>query len=178
MRSPYRLALFFLAFFICTARAADYPAPKEADWVARDFRFHTGEVLAEVRLHYTTIGGNQALYRQAPSAARGNEIIAQRLAAPFTGDANDTLYQWESSADFDPSAGLEKVEAMLLAVNSSDDERNPPELGVMERELKRVRSARYLLIPGSPDTRGHGTTGMARLYKQELAKLLREAPQR
>ena len=123
-----------------------------------------------------TIGGNQALFRQVPSYRKGDEFIAQRLAQPFTGDANDTLYQWESSADFDPSAGLERITAALVAVNSSDDERNPPELGVMEREIRRVKNGRYVLIPGGPDTRGHGTTGMAKLWKQELAQLLADAP--
>jgi len=66
----------------------------------------------------------------------------------------------------------------VLAINSADDERNPPEFGVMERELRRIRNARYLLIPGSPDTRGHGTTGMAKLWKQQLAELLQYAPRR
>ena len=125
-----------------------------------------------------TIGGNQALFKQAPSSKRGDEIIAQRLAQPFRGDANDTLFQWESSFDYDPSPGLERIQARVLAINSSDDERNPPELGVMERELKRIANARYFLIPGSPDTRGHGTTGMARHYRKELAELLRDAPKR
>jgi homoserine O-acetyltransferase len=125
-----------------------------------------------------TIGGNQALYKQAPTAANGDELIAKRLALPFRGDANDILYQWESSYDYDPSAGLPRIQAAVLALNSSDDERNPPELGVMEREMKRVKNGRYALIPGGPDTRGHGTTGMAKLYKQQLAELLQQAPRR
>ena len=125
-----------------------------------------------------TSGGNEALYKQAPTAAAADALVARRLAAPFTGDANDTLYQWESSADFDASAGLERIEAAVLAINASDDERNPPELGVMEREMKRVKNGCYLLLKGGPDTAGHGTTGMARLYKQELEALLRSAPRR
>jgi homoserine O-acetyltransferase len=125
-----------------------------------------------------TFGGNQALYKQAPSAAKGDELIAKQLALPFRGDANDVLYQWESSYDYDPSPGLERIQAAVLALNSSDDERNPPELGVMEREIKRVRNGRYVLIPGGPDTRGHGTPGMAKLYKQDLAELLQQAPRR
>lgn len=125
-----------------------------------------------------TIGGNQALFKQVPSAAQGDELIAKRLAQPFRGDANDVLYQWESSYDYDPSPGLERIQAAVLALNSSDDERNPPELGVMEREMKRVRNGRYVLIPGGPDTRGHGTTGIAKLYKQNLAELLQQAPRR
>jgi len=125
-----------------------------------------------------TIGGNQALFKQAPSAAAGDKIIAQRLAAPFTGDANDTLFQWESSFDYDPSPMLGGIKARVLAINSSDDERNPPELGVMEREVARIPGARYLLLPGGPDTRGHGTTGMAKLYAKELRELLEQAPRR
>jgi homoserine O-acetyltransferase len=125
-----------------------------------------------------TSGGTQALQRQAPNAAAGDAIIARRMAAPFDGDANDLLYQWESSADYDPSAGLEKIQAVVLAINSADDERNPAELGVMERAIKRVRNGRYLLLPGGPDTRGHGTTGAAKLFSQELADLLRQAPRR
>jgi len=125
-----------------------------------------------------TIGGNQALFKQTPTAAQGDELIAKRLALPFRGDANDVLYQWESSYDYDPSPNLERIRATVLALNSSDDERNPPELGVMEREMRRVGNGRYLLIPGGPDTRGHGTTGMAKLYKNELAVLLQQAPRR
>jgi homoserine O-acetyltransferase len=123
-----------------------------------------------------TIGGNEALFKAAPNAEKGNALIAQRLAQPFRGDANDFLYQWESSADYDPSPRIDRITAMVVAVNSSDDERNPPELGVMEREIKRVRNARYVLLKGGPDTRGHGTTGMAKLWKDELADLLRKAP--
>jgi len=123
-----------------------------------------------------TIGGNIALYNAAPTAAKGDALIAQRLAAPFTGDANDTLYQWESSFDYDPSPGLEKITAAVVAVNSADDERNPAELGVMEAQLKRLKDARYVLIPASAETRGHGTTGMAKFWKKDLAELLERAP--
>jgi homoserine O-acetyltransferase len=105
-------------------------------------------------------------------------MISKRLAQPFRGDANDVLYQWESSFDYDPSPGLDRIQAAVLVLNSSDDERNPPELGIIEREIKRIRNARYVLIPGGPDTRGHGTTGLARLYKKELAELLQQAPRR
>lgn len=125
-----------------------------------------------------TTGGNQSLYRQAPVAAKGDDLIAKRLAQPFRGDANNVLYQWESSFDYDPSPGLDRIQAAVLAINAADDERNPPELGVMEREIKRVKNGRYLLIPGGPNTRGHGTTGMAKLYKKELAELLQQAPRR
>jgi homoserine O-acetyltransferase len=123
-----------------------------------------------------TNGGNQALFKQAPNAEKADAIIKQRLTSPFRGDANDHLYQWESSRDYDPSAGLEKIQAQLLAINSADDERNPPELGVLDGEIKRVKHGRVLLVPGSPDTAGHGTTARAKYWKDELAKLLASAP--
>src|SRR5713101_8691961 len=107
---------------------------------------------------------------------KADAIVAQRLAQPFRGDANDVLYQWESSDDYNPSPGLERIRAALVAINADDDERNPPELGILEREIKRVKDGRYVLIPASGDTRGHGTTGNAALWKQHLADLLQRAP--
>ena len=105
-------------------------------------------------------------------------MLDERLAAPFKADANDFLYQWDASRDYNPAPGLERVQAALLAINSADDERNPPELGILERELKRIKNGRMYLIPGSEDTRGHGTTGMARFWKQQVEELLRTAPRR
>jgi homoserine O-acetyltransferase len=132
--------------------------------------------VASVFFNLATNGGNQALYKAAPTREKADALLDQRLTAPLAGDANDLLFQWASSADYDPSAGLEKIRATLLAINSADDERNPPELGVMDREIKRVRNGRVFLIPGSEQTAGHGTTGQARFWKKELAELLRSAP--
>jgi homoserine O-acetyltransferase len=125
-----------------------------------------------------TNGGNQALYKAAPTREKADELIARRFSAPFRGDANDHLYQWDSSRDYNPSPGLERIQAVLLAINSADDERNPPELGVLDREIKRVKNGRVLLIPGSEETAGHGTTGRAKFWKDELAKVLQAAPRR
>jgi homoserine O-acetyltransferase len=132
--------------------------------------------LATVFYQFATNGGNQALYKAAPTREKADALLDARLKAPFTADPIDSLYQWDSSRDYNPSRELEKIEAVLLAINSADDERNPPETGVMEREIKRVRHGRVLLIPGSPDTAGHGTTAQAKFWKMDLAKLLREVP--
>ena len=133
---------------------------------------------ASVFYGLATNGGNQALHRAAPTRDKADQLLAQRLAAPFRGDANDHLYQWDSSRDYNPAPHLERIQAALLAINSADDERNPPELGVLEREIKRVKNGRVLLIPAGEDTVGHGTTGRARLWKQHLAELLQAAPRR
>jgi len=103
-------------------------------------------------------------------------LLDERLAGTFTADASDFLYQWDASRDYNPAPGLERIEALLLAINSADDERNPPELGIMERELKRLRNGRMYLIPASADTRGHGTNAMAKLWSQQLEELLRSLP--
>ena len=123
-----------------------------------------------------TNGGNQALYRAAPTREKADQLLDQRLKAPFTADANDVLLQWDSSRDYNPSPGLERIQAPVLAVNAADDERNPPETGIMEREMKRIKNGRYFLIPASEQTAGHGTTGQAKFWKQPLAELLQNAP--
>jgi len=133
---------------------------------------------ASVFYGIATNGGTLAYQKAAPTRAQADRIVNERLAAPFRADANDTLYQWDSSRDYNPSPKLEQIQAALLVINSADDERNPPETGLMERELKRVKSARLHLIPASDDTAGHGTTGRAKFYSQALRELLETAPKR
>jgi len=87
-------------------------------------------------------------------------------------DANDFLYQFESSGDYDPAPDLEKIRAPLFAINSADDEVNPPELGILEREIKRVQKGRYILLKNPNQTRGHGTHSMPELWRGYLRELL------
>jgi len=131
---------------------------------------------ASVFYGIATSGGNQALQKIAPTREKADQLVNQRLSAPFRGDANDALYQWESSGDYNASAGLERIQAALLVINSADDERNPPELGVLDKEIRRVKNGRVLLIPASDQTLGHGTTSQARFWKRDLAELLQSAP--
>ena len=131
---------------------------------------------ASVFYGLATNGGNQALHKAAPTREKADELVNQRLNASFNADANDVLYQWDSSRDYNPSAGLERVQAVLLAINSADDERNPPELGVLDREIKRVKNGRVLLIPASDQTAGHATVFYVRFWKKEVGDLLQTAP--
>ena len=133
---------------------------------------------ANIFFGLATSGGTQAYYKQAPTREAADKLVAARFAAPFPSDANDFLYQWDSSRDYNPATQLERIEAVTLVINSADDERNPPELGIVEREIKRIKGGSYYLIPASPDTRGHGTTGMAKLWKDKLQTLLVTAPHR
>ena len=125
-----------------------------------------------------TAGGTLAYQMLAPTAEKADKMVDDRLAAPITADANDFIYQWDASHDFNPSAGLDKIEATLLLINAADDERNPPETGVTDAAMKRVKNGRMFLIPASTETRGHGTTGNAKFYTQQLRELLQTAPQR
>jgi homoserine O-acetyltransferase/O-succinyltransferase len=134
--------------------------------------------LAAVFYGIATSGGTRAYQKMAPTREAADRLLDARLAAPFAVDANDLLYQWDSSRDYDPAPGLERIQAAVLAINSADDERNPPETGIMERALARVKNARLFLIPGSENTRGHGTVGMAKLWKQQLQELLETTPRR
>ena len=125
-----------------------------------------------------TAGGTLAYQALAPTAEKADKMVDDRLATPITADANDFIYQWQASRDYNPSAALERIEAALLAVNAADDERNPPETGVTLAAMKRVKNGKLYLIPASTETRGHLTTGNAAFYKQPLQELLQTAPQR
>jgi len=135
-----------------------------------------GMKLANLFFGFATSGGNQALYAAAPSREKADQLFDERMAAAFTADANDFVYQWDASRDYDASPGLEKIRATLLAINAADDERNPPELGIMEREMQRVRNGTLLMIPASAETRGHGTTAFAKFWKARFAQLMQAAP--
>jgi homoserine O-acetyltransferase/O-succinyltransferase len=134
--------------------------------------------VASVFYGIATAGGTLAYQKMAPTREAADKLLNSRLAAPFTADANDVLYMWDASRDYNPSPGLERIEAAVLAINSADDERNPPETGIMERQLKRVKNAQFFLIPAGEDTRGHLTTGFARFWKQPVQELLQTAPRR
>jgi homoserine O-acetyltransferase len=120
------------------------------------------------------VGSNPAIrYRRAPTLAATDKEIDEYVANYMrTNDANDTLYALEASRDYDPAPSLEKIKAPLVAINSADDLVNPPEIGVLEREIKRVPNGRAILIPMSDQTAGHGTHTIAAVWKQYLGELL------
>jgi len=113
--------------------------------------------------------------KDAPSLAKTDEVLDKFVEQIVkTDDANDVLYALEASHDYDPGPNLEKICAPLLAINSADDLINPPELGILEREIKRVNKGRAIVIPLSEKTRGHGSHTIASLWKDQLQELLKE----
>src|ERR1700728_2177441 len=127
---------------------------------------------------FASSGGTLAYQNEAPTAEKADRMIDDRLAASGSNRAYDFIYQWEASHDYDASMRLSRIEATLLAINSADDERNPPETGVTLDAIKAIKRGSLYLIPASTETRGHGTTGSAKFYKQQLEELLRSAPSR
>jgi homoserine O-acetyltransferase/O-succinyltransferase len=122
------------------------------------------------------MSGNPVLrQKDAPTLAKTDEALDKFVEQIVkTDDANDVLYALEASHDYDPGPNLEKIQAPLLAINSADDLINPPELGILEREIKRLPHGRAIVIPFSDKTRGHGSHTLAALWKDQLADVLKE----
>lgn len=123
-------------------------------------------------------GGNPiALQAQFPTREGAEAALDAAVAARSKGvDANDALYFYDASRDYDPSALLERIAVPVLWINSADDFINPPELGIAERMVGRMKRARFVLIPATAETKGHGTHTWAKFWKADLAKLLAERP--
>src|SRR5437667_7948942 len=114
--------------------------------------------------------------KEAPTLVKTDEVLDKFVEQIVKADdANDVLCAVEASHDYDPGPNLEKTRAPLLAINSADDMINPPELGILEREIQRVPHGRAVVIPMSDNTRGHGSHTVASLWKDELMKLLNES---
>jgi homoserine O-acetyltransferase len=109
-----------------------------------------------------------------PTRAQSDRVLDVVIATGMkTSDANDVLYGFDASRDYDPGPELGKIRAPLFAINSEDDFIDPPELGILEREIKRVPKGRAIMIPYGPETRGHGTHTYAAVWKHHLAELLK-----
>jgi homoserine O-acetyltransferase len=149
----------------------------DPDWKGGDY---TTQPRAGLRtaIDLLLIAGSAPIYMQRTLANR--DTVDRYLQAQLTTrmantDANDLLYQVEASRNYDPSPALERIVAPLVFVNSADDFINPPELAIAEREIARVKRGRFVLLPASDRTRGHGSHTWAVLWKEHLAELLRSS---
>ena len=132
--------------------------------------------LANTLFGIGTSGGTLAWQAQASTTARADQVVDTLLAAPAPGDANDYIWQWDASRTYDASPGLERITARVLAINAEDDERNPPQTGLMARDMARLRHGDLFLIPASAETRGHGTTSLARFWANRLSAFMAGVP--
>jgi homoserine O-acetyltransferase/O-succinyltransferase len=148
-------------------------------WMAGNYQNQPPGFSAALRTELLVSSNPIQYQRSAPTRDSADRFLESRLAAMVaTSDANDLLYQIGSSRDYDPSAHLEEIVAPVLAINSADDVINPPELGLMERLMPRVAHGRYVLLPLSDATRGHGTHTMAAVWKSYLETFLASLPAR
>ena len=147
-------------------------------WQGGEYRTQPPSLRTAVEMIWL-VGSNPVLRQQeAPTRAQADQVIDGYVNERMkTEDANDVLYAVDASHDYDPGPALEKIEAPLLAINSADDLINPPELQILEREIKRVPHGRAIVIPFSERTHGHGSHTYALLWKQDLEELLK-SPQR
>ncbi len=114
--------------------------------------------------------------KEAPTREMADKTLDEYVARTMGNmDANDVLYAIESSADYDPGPALEQIQAPLLAINFADDLINPPELGILEKEIGRVKRGKAIVMPTSDRTRGHGTHTLAAAWKEHLIRLLQES---
>ncbi|PYS82650.1 MAG: hypothetical protein DMF67_12030 [Acidobacteria bacterium] len=146
-------------------------------WMGGEYKNEPQEGLRSA-LNILLLMGSSPLQWQkaAPTREAADRFYAERLKAQLAHtDANDMLYQFDASREYNPAPKLETIKAPLVAVNSADDLINPPELGLMERGVKRVKRGRYVLIPTSDQTRGHGTHSLPAIWQQHLAALLEES---
>ena len=123
--------------------------------------------------------GSNPVIRQkaAPTLSEADRVFDEAIKAALArDDANDVLYAVEASRDYDPGPGLEKIQAPLLAINFADDLINPPELGLLEREIKRVKRGKAVIVPLSEETVGHGTHTKAIVWRDQLSDFLRTVP--
>ena len=138
---------------------------------------HRGDVEAAVQILMIATSAPLVWQKAAPTRDDADRWLTGQLKTRLaTTNAEDLLYAVEASRDYDPSTQLERITAPLLAINSADDFVNPPELGIVEALIKRVKHGRFLLIPISSETRGHGTHTAAAVWKSALAEFLAGIP--
>src|SRR6266481_3213412 len=151
----------------------------DPEWKGGEYSEEPQQAL-RTALDLLLIAGSAPLYMQKMYATRdaADKDLDDYFKARFAGlDANDLLYQVNASRNYDPSPNLEKIIASVMYINSADDFINPPELGIADPEIKRVKNARFILLPISDETRGHGTHTRAVVWKQYLAELLEKSAQ-
>ncbi len=145
-------------------------------WASGDYHVQPPSVRTAALMVYLMSSNPVERQNEAPTREAADKTVDEFLARALRNmDANDLLYAIESSADYDPAPGLEQIRAPLIAINFADDLINPPELGVLEKAIVRVKRGKAIVIPRSDQTRGHGTHTLAAVWKEHLIRLLMES---
>jgi homoserine O-acetyltransferase len=147
----------------------------DPSWLQGEYHDQPPGLRSAIEVLYFMSNNPLQRYKEAPTLQKADESLDAFVTAQMKStDANDILYAVEASRDYAPEADLEKINKPLLAINFADDLINPPELGILEREIKRVRHGRAIVIPMSEPTRGHGTHTLAAVWENHLSEFLKE----
>jgi homoserine O-acetyltransferase len=150
---------------------------KDPNWNEGEYKGPLANMVAANFALFIMTSSPLQLLKQSPTRELADAAFERRFyvqpARPT--DPNDMLYHYDCSRDYNPQPDLEKIIAPLYAVNSADDQVNPPELGILEREIQRVKRGRYILIPTSDQTRGHGTHSLPAIWGKYLGELLKQS---
>ena len=145
----------------------------DPEWRDGDYTSQPPRLRSALQILWLMTSAPLVQHRDAPTRERADSLITAWLDARFrTMDANDMLFAFDASRDYDPEPLLDRITAPVLAINSADDLVNPPELGLMERLMPRVKHGRYLLLPISAETRGHGTHTVASVWREQFSAFL------
>jgi homoserine O-acetyltransferase len=143
-------------------------------WLRGDYSQQPAGLRSALEVLYFMSSNPLQRYKDAPTLRKADELLDSFVATQMkTADANDILYAVEASRDYDPEPNLEQIKAPLLAINFADDLINPPELGILEREIKKVPHGKAIVLPMSEHTRGHGTHTLAAVWENDLAAFLK-----
>jgi homoserine O-acetyltransferase/O-succinyltransferase len=148
----------------------------DPEWKGGDYDRQPQGLLTALRMIAISAGSVKQVYVEAPTQEATDRLLDRMVEQRMqNADANDLLYAWDASRDYDPQPGLARIRAQLVAVNFADDERNPPALGILEREIAQVPNGRFVLVPASDATRGHSSASIAVLWKDVLGQLLSQS---
>jgi homoserine O-acetyltransferase len=148
-------------------------------WLGGEYRTQPPGLRCAIQVLLFLVSSPYQWQKTAPTREEADRFLDRQMAARLSGvDANDLLYAFDASRDYDPSPELGKIQAPLLAVNSADDQVNPPELGLIDRLITKVPRGRFVLLPITPETQGHGSHSYPALWQDRLRELLAEIPAR
>jgi homoserine O-acetyltransferase len=152
---------------------------QDPQWLGGEYKAQPPSLRLAAQMLYFMSSNPVLRQEESPTLAKADARLDAFVANYVkSADANDVLYALEASKDYDPGPGLERIHAPLLAVNSEDDLINPPELGILEREIKRVPKGRAVVLPRTPNSRGHGSHTVAALWQGYLVNLLKQSEPR
>jgi len=150
----------------------------DPEWMGGEYKQRPAGLRSALDIFLIMASSPLQLQKNYPTRDQADAYLDQFLKARLaTMDANDTLYAFDASRNYDPSSKLDQIKAPVMFINSADDLINPPELGIAEEQIKKVKRGRFILLPITDQTRGHGTHSLPAVWKQYLAQLLAESGQ-